>query len=48
MKTKLIQILASDHFRIIAWFLLSIILIGLTENPQDYHLPLEVVQNYIY
>ena len=33
---KLIQILTSEQFKIIAWFILSIILIGLVENPQDY------------
>ena len=33
---KLINILTSDTFKISAWFILSIVLIGLVENPQDY------------
>ena len=33
---KLLQIITSEQFKIIAWFILSIILIGLVENPQDY------------
>lgn len=33
---KLLQIITSDTFKITAWFILSIILIGLIENPQDY------------
>ena len=33
---KLLQIITSDTFKITAWFILSIILIGLVENPQDY------------
>jgi hypothetical protein len=29
-------------------FILLILLMGLVESPQDYHLPLEVIQNYNY
>ena len=29
-------------------FILLMLSIGLVENPQDYHLPLEVTQNYNY
>lgn len=36
MKNNLIKLLTSDTFKITAWFILSIILIGLVENPQDY------------
>ena len=33
---KLINILTSEDFKLIALITLSIILIGLSENPQDY------------
>lgn len=36
MLNNLIKLLTSEQFKIIAWFILSIILIGLVENPQDY------------
>lgn len=33
---KLTQILTSDTIKLIAWFTISIILISLSENPQNY------------
>ena len=33
---KLLQIITSEQFKIIVWFILSMILISLSENPQNY------------
>ena len=33
---RLIQIITSDTLKLIAWFIISIILISLSENPQNY------------
>lgn len=30
-----------EAIKVIIWFVLSILLIGFVENPQDYYLPLE-------
>ena len=32
----MIKLLTSDNFKIILWFTVSIILISLSENPQNY------------
>lgn len=32
----MIKLLTSDTFKITAWFIISVILISLSENPQNY------------